>query len=91
MTDWQKKTDAAVVPQARANSQCGLQIMKRKACQDSKEYKFHDDVEDIWEDLVESMTKRTWGITKNKRDKNYGKWKNSTNSCTAGSYKDSSS
>jgi len=63
--------------------------MKRKACQDSKEFKFDDDVEDIWEDLVESMTKRTWGITKNKRDKNYGKWKNSTNVCKAGTYKDS--
>jgi 5-methylcytosine-specific restriction endonuclease McrBC regulatory subunit McrC len=62
--------------------------MKRKACEDSKGFNFLEEVEDIWEDLVESLTKRTWGITKNKRDKNYGKWKTSTNVCKAGSYKD---
>jgi hypothetical protein len=88
MTDWQKKSDSVIVPQAKANRQCGLQIMKRKACEDSKGFKFLEEVEDIWEDLVESLTKRTWGITKNKRDKNYGKWKTSTNVCKAGYYKD---
>jgi hypothetical protein len=77
MTDWQKKSDAELAQQAKANNQCALQIIKRKAFQDSKEYKFDDDVEDIWEDLLETVSIRTWGITKNKRDeKNYGKWKN---------------
>ena len=82
MTDWQKKSDAELVQQAKAKNQCALQIMKRKAFQDSKDYKFDDDVEDIWEDLLETMSLRTWGITKYKRDQNYGKWKNDTNVCS---------
>ena len=82
MTDWQKKSDAELSQQAKANKQCALQKIKRKAFQDSKDYKFDDDVEDIWEDLLETMSLRTWGITKYKRDKNYGKWKNDTNVCS---------
>jgi hypothetical protein len=38
MTDWQKKSDAELVKQAKAKNQCALQIIKRKAFQDSKDY-----------------------------------------------------
>ena len=38
MTDWQKKSDAELVQQAKAKNQCALQIIKRKAFQDSKDY-----------------------------------------------------